>query len=186
MAENNKNKLADAANSPLEDLTFENIIAGPLIACVDAQHEASMVAYDYLMSLGFRKDSKNLADYEPVPLTFYFVREGITSKLTLPLLSVVPVPYLLIGHVDLHYQATVTACDNNKTTVRYNSPTSRRIKDQRNTEQKNTLTAREAIDINLRATTTDMPAGLAKLMDILTTQMTEVNDVKSDGSTETK
>ena len=106
MAENNKNKLADAANSPLEDLTFENIIAGPLIACVDAQHEASMVAYDYLMDLGFRKDSKNLADYEPVPLTFYFVREGITSKLTLPLLSVVPVPYLLIGHVDLHYQAT--------------------------------------------------------------------------------
>jgi hypothetical protein len=63
MADNNKNQLAEAANSPLQDLTFENIIAGPLIACVDAQHEASMVAYDYLMSLGFRKDSKNLADF---------------------------------------------------------------------------------------------------------------------------
>jgi hypothetical protein len=43
MAEKKRADLADAVNRPLQELTFTEIIGGPLRACVDAQQEASAV-----------------------------------------------------------------------------------------------------------------------------------------------
>jgi len=177
---NDNNQLAEAVNSPLKEVKFENVIAAPLIACAEAQKEASMAAYKYMMALGFQTDKTGLADHEPVPISFYFVHEGVTHRLTMPLISLVPIPFLQIGHIDLNYQAMVTASDNDSLKVRYSSSALDTFKDERNLNSSNSIVARETIDIRLRATTSDMPAGMAKLMEILNTQLTDINDVESE------
>ena len=45
---------------------------------------------------------------EPVTVSFYFESAGQVHRIVMPLLLIVPVPYLQIDRVDLTFQATVT------------------------------------------------------------------------------
>ena len=173
MAEDNK-PLEEALNQPLKELSFEHIIGGPLKACVDAQQQASMATYDYMKAVGFQKDPSLLADYQPTPVTFYFVSGGLMKRLRVPLLSILPVPYLQIGHIDLNFKAQVSGWDNesNKATFTY-APTRARVQESGTREESHSseITARE------RATSSDLPSGMAKLMEILDTQLTNLYDL---------
>jgi hypothetical protein len=179
MAENNQG-LAEAMNQPLESLSFEHIIGGPLQACVVAQKEASEATYEYLKAVGFQKDPTLLADYQPTPVTFYFINEGIMKRLRVPLLSIIPIPYLQIGYIDLTFKAEVSGWDNktNKAKFTY-SPTRTRIRrsEEKQVDSSSEIVAKENLDIRIRATSSDMPAGMAKLMEILDTQLTSLYDM---------
>lgn len=94
--------------SPLGELDFNRIIGGPLSACVNAQEEAAQATLDYLNGVVFRKKDDDESCLEPVTMTFYFERGGVVNRLTMPLLCIVPVPYLRIDQVNLRFQATVT------------------------------------------------------------------------------
>ena len=95
-------------NSSLSELDFNRIIGGPLSACVNAQEEAARATLEYLYGVVFRKKPGHSENLEPVTVTFYFESGGQVNRLIMPLICIVPVPYLQIEQVNLTFQATVT------------------------------------------------------------------------------
>ena len=94
--------------SPLGALDFKRIIGAPLSACVSAQEEAAQATLEYINEVVFRRKDDDPDNLEPVTVTFYFESAGVVNRLTIPLLCIVPVPYLQIEQVNLTFQATVT------------------------------------------------------------------------------
>lgn len=178
MAEQNTPIPSDL-NKSFEETDFKNIIGGPLLACVKAQKEAALTSYDYLKQMGFERDDSQLGDYKPIHMVFYFIRDDGTYRLSIPLVSILPAPYLNIGHVDLRYQATVTALDENTFKAKY-APAEASITLSGEEQATAQFKAREAIDIHIHASTVSLPSGMAKLMEILDTQMTDMLDYIED------
>lgn len=161
--------------SPLGELDFNRIIGGPLSACVNAQEEAAQATLDYLNGVVFRKKDDDESCLEPVTMTFYFERGGVVNRLTMPLLCIVPVPYLRIDQVNLRFQATVTESSMKEEKLelkaKYSVPgDSAEITD---VAQEKFLSKR-CIDVDLNVTTADMPMGISKLIEIFNNQLVEI------------
>ena len=161
--------------SPLGELDFNRIIGGPLSACVNAQEEAAQATLDYLNGGVFRKKDDDESCLEPVTMTFYFERGGVVNRLTMPLLCIVPVPYLRIDQVNLRFQATVTESSMKEEKLelkaKYSAPgDSAEITD---VAQEKFLSKR-CIDVDLNVTTADMPMGISKLIEIFNNQLVEI------------
>lgn len=161
--------------SPLGELDFNRIIGGPLSACVNAQEEAAQATLDYLNGVVFRKKDDDESCLEPVTMTFYFESGGVVNRLTMPLLCIVPVPYLRIDQVNLRFQATVTESSMKEEKLelkaKYSAPgDSAEITD---VSQEKFLSKR-CIDVDLNVTTADMPMGISKLIEIFNNQLVEI------------
>lgn len=161
--------------SPLGELDFNRIIGGPLSACVNAQEEAAQATLDYLNGVVFRKKDDDESCLEPVTMTFYFESGGVVNRLIMPLLCIVPVPYLRIDQVNLRFQATVTESSMKEEKLelkaKYSAPgDSAEITD---VSQEKFLSKR-CIDVDLNVTTADMPMGISKLIEIFNNQLVEI------------
>ena len=161
--------------SPLGALDFKRIIGAPLAACVSAQEEAAQATLEYIREVVFRSKDDDPASLEPVTVTFYFESAGVVNRLTIPLLCIVPVPYLQIEHVNLTFQATVTESsmsdDRVQLKAKYSSPgDSGEESDVSKAEYQN----RRCIDVNLCVTAADMPMGISKILEIFNNQLVEV------------
>lgn len=166
--------------SPLGALDFKRIIGAPLAACVSAQEEAAQATLEYIREVVFRSKDDDPASLEPVTVTFYFESAGVVNRLTIPLLCIVPVPYLQIEHVNLTFQTTVTesSMSNDKLELKakYSSPgDSGEESDVSKAEYQN----RRSIDVNLCVTAADMPMGISKILEIFNNQLVEVRQEES-------
>lgn len=166
--------------SPLGALDFKRIIGAPLAACVSAQEEAAQATLEYIREVVFRSKDDDPASLEPVTVTFYFESAGVVNRLTIPLLCIVPVPYLQIEHVNLTFQTTVTesSMSNDKLELKakYSSPgDSGEESDVSKAEYQN----RRCIDVNLCVTAADMPMGISKILEIFNNQLVEVRQEES-------
>ena len=108
-------------------------------------------------------------------MTFYFESAGVVNRLTIPLLCIVPVPYLQIEQVNLTFQATVTESsmsdDRLQLKAKYSSPgDSGEESDVSKAEYQN----RRCIDVNLCVCAADMPMGISKILEIFNNQLVEV------------
>lgn len=93
----------------------------------------------------------------------------------MPLLCIVPVPYLRIDQVNLRFQATVTESSMKEEKLelkaKYSAPgDSAEITD---VAQEKFLSKR-CIDVDLNVTTADMPMGISKLIEIFNNQLVEI------------
>ena len=161
--------------SPLGALDFKRIIGAPLSACVSAQEEAAQATLEYINEVVFRRKDDDPDNLEPVTVTFYFESAGVVNILTIPLLCIVPVPYLQIEQVNLTFQATVTESsmsdDRLQLKAKYSSPgDSGEESDVSKAEYQN----RRCIDVNLCVTAADMPMGISKILEIFNNQLVEV------------
>ena len=161
--------------SPLGALDFKRIIGAPLSACVSAQEEAAQATLEYINEVVFRRKDDDPDNLEPVTVTFYFESAGVVNRLTIPLLCIVPVPYLQIEQVNLTFQATVTESsmsdDRLHLKAKYSSPgDSGEESDASKAEYQN----RRCIDVNLCVTAADMPMGISKILEIFNNQLVEV------------
>lgn len=161
--------------SPLGALDFKRIIGAPLSACVSAQEEAALATLEYINEVVFRRKDDDPDNLEPVTVTFYFESAGVVNRLTIPLLCIVPVPYLQIEQVNLTFQATVTESsmsdDRLQLKAKYSSPgDSGEESDASKAEYQN----RRCIDVNLCVTAADMPMGISKILEIFNNQLVEV------------
>lgn len=158
------------ANTAFDSIPFENLIGAPLCACVNAQKQAAEATMNYIQELGFDK-SKNSDDLSVIMVSFEFIQEGRTKKMKLPLLSIVPVPYLQIDTVDIKFTAEVAANSDDT----FNA----RISNQRyegEGQSNNSLDYKGLIDLNIRATGTSMPAGLAKILQVFQDYCFEIEE----------
>lgn len=167
----------DNQESLLQELDFNRILGAPLSACVNAQEEAAQATLQYLNEVVFTQAGDDDSSLEPVTVSFYFESAGQFHRIVMPLLLIVPVPYLQIDRIDLTFQATVTESRMNHDTrklslkAKYSAPgDSAEVSKETKAEYMN----KRCIDINLSVTSADMPMGISKLLEIFNNQLVEV------------
>lgn len=167
----------DNQESLLQELDFNRILGAPLSACVNAQEEAAQATLQYLNEVVFTQAGDDDSSIEPVTVSFYFESAGQVHRIVMPLLLIVPVPYLQIDRIDLTFQATVTESRMNHDTrklslkAKYSAPgDSAEVSKETKAEYMN----KRCIDINLSVTSADMPMGISKLLEIFNNQLVEV------------
>lgn len=167
----------DNQESLLQELDFNRILGAPLSACVNAQEEAAQATLQYLNEVVFTQAGDDDSSLEPVTVSLYFESAGQVHRIVMPLLLIVPVPYLQIDRVDLTFQATVTESRMNHDTrklslkAKYSAPgDSAEVSKETKAEYMN----KRCIDINLSVTSADMPMGISKLLEIFNNQLVEV------------
>lgn len=167
----------DNQESLLQELDFNRILGAPLSACVNAQEEAAQATLQYLNEVVFTQAGDDDSSLEPVTVSFYFESAGLVHRIVMPLLLIVPVPYLQIDRIDLTFQATVTESRMNHDTrklslkAKYSAPgDSAEVSKETKAEYMN----KRCIDINLSVTSADMPMGISKLLEIFNNQLVEV------------
>lgn len=167
----------DTQESLLQELDFNRILGAPLSACVNAQEEAAQATLQYLNEVVFTQAGDDDSSLEPVTVSLYFESGGQVHRIVMPLLLIVPVPYLQIDRIDLTFQATVTESRMNHDTrklslkAKYSAPgDSAEVSKETKAEYMN----KRCIDINLSVTSADMPMGISKLLEIFNNQLVEV------------
>ena len=95
------------ATNALQAIPFGQIIGGPLSACVDAQREAALTTVSFINDIGLTTDKDG--NKEAVYVKFQYRRNGKTTVLSIPLLTLVPIPYLAIRDINISFKANISA-----------------------------------------------------------------------------
>lgn len=159
---NSGSKVASALNS----IPFENIIGGPLAACVRAQAEAAQTTIDFIRGFTMTNSELDPEGVEPITVTFTFIMNGEKTRMTVPLMTIVPIPYMHIDYIDLNFTADITACDDGKMEAKYATEGYTRTEDD---EQ--SVSVESKMGINVRASTSSMPSGMAKMLEFFTNNL---------------
>ena len=118
----------------------------------------------YVDAVAFRKSTDVVGDLEPVTVTFLYQANGRYRRLTMPLIMLVPVPYLQIDAVDFSFKATVTACSKDRLQAKY-------MNGSITASATSEVQAKNYIDIQMRATPASMPSGISKLIELMSNDM---------------
>lgn len=196
------------ATALLSQIPLGAIIGSPLKAAVDAQAAAAVACYDFICNVGFEKRPKLDQDGKPTTdteaeatkvrdITFVFERSApgekdkppVVSKtsITVPLLTIMPLPFIRIESMTVNFKASISAVDTrtesdatstNKelkgdATLGYawwkvnvgGSISSKKDSTATNTSK---YSVEHTMDISVHAAQEDMPAGLAKILSMLT------------------
>ena len=146
--------------SALNSIPFGNIIGGPLAACVQAQAEAAQTTLNYIRGFTMTESQLDVEGAEPITVSFSFIMEGVPTRMTVPLMTIVPIPYMRIEHVDLSFTADITACDNEKMEAKFASEGYQSIE-----EDEKSVSMQSKMGVHVRASTGDIPSGMAKMLD---------------------
>ena len=133
-------------SNKLQAIPFGNIIGGPLKACIDAQTAAAKTTWEFMQNVGLNTDSQT-GDKKEVNVSFKYIRDGQPAQLNVPLLTIVPIPYIGIGDIDIDFKAKT-------------SPLSTSLK----IENKGTPSETDA---TLKSKQDSIPADLARILKLL-------------------
>jgi len=139
----------DSTVDELGKMPFGILIGNILSACVDAQTQAANTAWDYTRKLLEREE----------PIVFNFRDEEGMKSLSVPLFTIVPLPYLKLDNVDINFDAEASTDSDHQEdfliTVNNNV-----------TEGNAThvVKGKSNMHIDIHAGSTDLPAGLAMLL----------------------
>lgn len=180
---------SQVATEALQAIPFASIIGAPLDACIKAQAMAAQTTWEFIQQVGMQ-DKNEDGLKEAVNVSFTFIQNGKTVRLNIPLLSIVPIPYIAIQNIDIAFKANLSASSSAADDVRSNTEykvdttTSGRLgwgwwgvkldlkggysskKDSRAT-QDSKYSVEYTMDVGIRAGQESMPAGLAKVLEIL-------------------
>jgi len=201
-------KLDSQGNQPqsvglISQIPFGAIIGGPLNAAVEAQGAAAGACYEFIRKVGFETTTTGAAPNEVTTttvreITFNYERTvpaataggaatTITTKITVPLLTVMPLPFIRIESLTVSYKVHITAEDTHlDTTTRsaekkvtaggqlgwglWKAEFNASISSKKDSTATNTskYSVEQTMDINMHAVQDDMPAGMAKLLSMMT------------------
>ena len=171
--------------SALNSIPFGNIIGGPLAACVQAQAEAAQTTLNYIRGFTMTESHLDVEGAEPITVSFSFIMEGVPTRMTVPLMTIVPIPYMRIEHVDLSFTADITACDNEKIEAKFASEGYQGVE-----EDEKSVSMQSKMGVHVRASTGDIPSGMAKMLDFFANNLVvqetlttkEVEDMKLEAA----
>ena len=103
---------SQVATSALQSLPFGNIIGGPLKACIEAQAMAAKTSWNFIQEVGLNTDPKT-GEKKTVNVSFQFIKDGRVAQLNVPLLTIVPIPYIAIQTIDINFKANINASASN-------------------------------------------------------------------------
>ena len=192
----------------LASLDFENLIGGPLIAVVHAQAQSAMATVNFIKQVGFKPPAGATtitataqSTGEPATVTFNYKKsipkadgsgnELKDASLTVPFLSMLPIPYLRVQEVNIDFLAKINAIQSRQvdTSVAVTGEleakasflwASAKLKVstsyQRQTKEGSTVTRDYSMGVKVKAVQDEMPGGLDRLLSILESLIKE--DIK--------
>ncbi|QYR09962.1 DUF2589 domain-containing protein [Prevotella sp. Rep29] len=98
---------ANVATSAMQAIPFSSMIGGPLKACIEAQAMAAKTSWEFIKEVGLNTDEKG--QKSAVMVAFSFNKGGRMTQLNVPLLTIVPIPYIAINSVDINFKANINA-----------------------------------------------------------------------------
>jgi hypothetical protein len=189
------------AVAELRQIPFDQLIGAPMKAAVEAQALAAQSTVEFIQKVGFKS-----TDFEPADMlfedpsadadagdlrnvTFSYKKKDENGTeadfaLTVPLLSIVPIPYLRIDEMTIDFSAKLTDAIQRNTSTSFNlsstvsgkfssfwSPVKMSFRTTATYNTKSSAVAAQKreyrMDIHVRAVQDEMPAGLSKVLDIL-------------------
>jgi hypothetical protein len=97
----------NVALGQLSALPFKNIIGGPLTASIEAQALAAKTTVDFIRAVGMQEVNGKL---EAINVEFSFQDgTGAFRRLRVPILTVIPIPFIVIDTVDIEFKARIAA-----------------------------------------------------------------------------
>lgn len=185
----------------LSQIPFAHLIGAPMTAAIQAQALAAQSTIEFIHKVGFKQqlatgtdllfgDTNQDADSGEIRnVTFSYKKKDENEvekefKLTVPLLSITPIPYIRIDEMTIDFKAKLTDAITRNTntsfaldstvTGKYSSFFSPVKLEFRTSASFKTSTSTQAasrreysMDIHVRAVQDEMPAGLSKILDIL-------------------
>jgi hypothetical protein len=197
------------ATNLLGGIPFSNIIGGPLTAAIDAQGMAAMQTFKFVQAVGF--EDTNSTATGPVKarsVTFEYSKNGEKYTLTVPLLTLLPIPFLRISNMTINFTAAITANstaanDTTETTKKalggdgktsgllsFLSPISFNASITKDTVTKSntsdTYNVQYTMNVMVNAVQDSMPAGMQQLLNILSTAATPARIIEGTVTTQEK
>jgi hypothetical protein len=165
----------------LSTIDFESVIGGPLVAVVHAQSQAALATVDFIKSVGFDENNK------VVNVEFGYTKtspEGQpeTYGLSIPILTIVPVPFLRVEETNIEFMAKITSVEYREVTTqdKLGIDLSARARwgwgsaklkvsysHQRQTKSGANISREYSMVVRVKAVQDEMPGGMEKVMGIL-------------------
>lgn len=176
--------------STLQGLPFDNLIGGPLNACVNAQANAAQTTINFIKEIGLQDvtDENGNTRTEAIYVYFSFIQNGRKVNISVPLLAIVPIPYIGINTIDINFKATVSGVESESKTKEFHKETTENTKsagfslfrpkvttmkgsvstkkDSKST-QDSKFSVEATIDVAVHASQDSMPAGMARILELL-------------------
>lgn len=185
------------ATNALQAIPFSTLIGGPLDAAIQAQAMAAKTSWEFIQQVGLNP-VPNSDQMEARNVTFFYNKNGQMTKLIVPLLTIVPIPYIAIDNIQIDFKANISASSSSVSETSDSSsfsaggsakasfgigPFSVSAEFQANYSSKKDSKASESskysveytMDISVHAGQSDMPAGLAAILNILQSSITDAN-----------
>ena len=150
----------DAANNVYNQIPFSELLANPLMACIDAQRSASQSSIDFIKSVGMAEGTEEL-----VNVSFYFQNGDQTVTLIVPLLAIVPIPFFSVDTLDISFNAMADFSETIEGTEELVGKYSRPV----NQSSKYDYDYYSNLNVHLHASKDHIPAGMSLLLNILDT-----------------
>lgn len=191
--------MADSVPAILKSLPLGAIIGGPLEAAIRAQAMAANSTVDFIKQVGLKKDKDGDLNAQIVDFKFDRTLEEkqpganagdpaitnyriVPSKLSVPLLAIVPVPFIRIDDMSIDFEYKIHDVETTehseegniqgKVEVNYfavkaelSGGYSNKTNNKRETDQSVTMR------INVRASQDSIPEGLARVLDMMHEQL---------------
>lgn len=181
--------VANKVTGTLSNIPFESIIGGPLSACINAQADAAMSTVNFIKSVGLTQDEDGV---KAVYVVFSYVQNGRRVNISVPLLTIVPIPYIAIHNINIDFKVAVSGVESasaesstsddfsqtsqtdtkkgggwltkRKTTKMNTSISSKR--DSKSTRD-SSFSVEATLDVSVQAGQEAMPAGMSKILELL-------------------
>lgn len=191
----------------LSQIPFAHLIGAPMKAAIEAQALAAQSTVEFIQKVGFKQTNAGAPDMlftspdqdadagevRNITLSYEKLDENgaaETFSLTVPLLSIVPIPYLRIDEMTLDFKAKLTDSIVRNTNTSFSLDTSVggsyssfwspvkldfRVNAafKTSTSTKSGQTREYSMEIHVRAVQDDMPGGLSRILDMLESAITE-------------
>jgi hypothetical protein len=183
----------------LSTIDFDSMIGGPLIAVVNAQTQAAMGTINVIKQVGFKQappatGATNGVTQEPVYVDFLYPKElrpyggpdkpavYEQQKLSVPLLSIVPVPFIRIEEATIDFKARIDSVEYRDTLQETKVDAALEaeaswgwgsaklnvgVSHQQSTKEGSNVARTYSMDVHIKAVQEEMPAGLQRVLHIL-------------------
>jgi hypothetical protein len=185
------------ATNALQAIPFSSLIGGPLEACIKAQAAAAKTSYEFIKEVGLTIDPVT-GEKKAINVTFQYNNNGKLTTLVVPLIILVPIPYLAINTVDIEFLANISAASSSSSETTSDTelgvdvsadaalvygPFALKVKAKANYSSKQhskaTSDSRYSVEytmgVKVSGGQADMPAGLATVLNILQGSVTSVS-----------
>lgn len=157
-------------------------------ACIEAQTNAAQATWKFIKDVGLTEDEEG--NRKLTYVSFSYRKNGREATINVPLLTIVPIPYLAIRDIDIAFKANISAASSTNTQEHESLDVDWNMKTKASanfliakasvemnigvSSKKDSTATRDSkysveytMDVAVKAGQEDMPAGMAKVLEML-------------------